>query len=130
MSTPLWMLFIAALLTILSKVPAMREMAKLPKGYDNRHPRAQQAQLTGAGARGLAAHQNTFEAFPLFAVGVVVAELFATGHWLASILSITFIVSRVLYIWLYVADLSTWRSVVWGIGFFASLGLLLSPLWT
>lgn len=129
MSIPLWMLFVAALLNILSKAPAMREMARMPNGYDNKHPRAQQANLTGAGARGLAAHQNSFEAFPVFAAGVLVAEMYANAHPFAAFLSILFIVARIIYVWLYVANYSTLRSVVWGAGFFASLGLLLSPLW-
>lgn len=51
--------------------PVARAMAEEGGGrYDNHHPRAQQARLTGFGARALAAHLNSIEAFPLFAAGV------------------------------------------------------------
>ena len=43
---------------ILFKAPLAFAMNKLG-GYDNRHPRAQQAQLKGFGARALAVHQNS-----------------------------------------------------------------------
>ena len=49
-------LFIAMLLPYLAKMPVAVAMAKLG-GYDNAHPRAQQAKLTGFGARALAGHQ-------------------------------------------------------------------------
>lgn len=129
MSLSLWCLFIAALLVILSKAPAMRAMARMQGGYDNRHPRAQQAALTGAGARGLAAHQNTIEAFPMFAAGVIVAHVFAAGSSLAALLAVLFIVSRILYIGLYVANIATVRSLVWAAGYLASLGLMLAPVY-
>ena len=129
MSLPLWCLFIAALLVILSKAPAMRAMAGMQGGYDNQHPRAQQASLTGAGARGLAAHQNTIEAFPMFAAGVIVAEVFAAGSAVAAVLAVVFIVSRIAYIGLYVANIATIRSLVWAAGYLASLGLMLAPLY-
>lgn len=129
MSLPLWCLFIAALLVILSKAPAMRAMARMQGGYDNQHPRAQQASLTGAGARGLAAHQNTIEAFPMFAAGVIVAEVFAAGSAVAAVLAVVFIVSRIAYIGLYVANIATIRSLVWAAGYLASLGLMLAPLY-
>jgi uncharacterized MAPEG superfamily protein len=75
MTFPLWCLFVAALMLVLTKMPVAVAMHRSSaKGYDNRHPRAQQAALTGWGARALAAHQNMFEAFPLFAAGVLVAH--------------------------------------------------------
>lgn len=50
-------LFIACALAIISKGPVTYFMNQLG-GYNNKHPRSQQAKLTGAGARALAAHQN------------------------------------------------------------------------
>ncbi|WP_335598963.1 MAPEG family protein, partial [Halopseudomonas sp.] len=55
-----------------SRLPLRR--GRSGKGYDNAHPRAQQAALTGWGARALASHQNMIEAFPLFAAGVLVVR--------------------------------------------------------
>ena len=54
-------LFIACLLPYLAKIPTAIAMKNQPGGYDNNHPRAQQAMLTGFGARAVAAHQNSFE---------------------------------------------------------------------
>jgi uncharacterized MAPEG superfamily protein len=129
MSLPLWCLFIAALLVILSKGPAMRALSGMKGGYDNRHPRAQQTALIGAGARGMAAHQNTIEAFPMFAAGVIVAQMFAAGSMIAGILAVLFIVSRVVYIGLYIANMASMRSLVWSVGYLSSLGLMLAPLY-
>lgn len=53
-------LFIAMVLPIVAKIPVAIAMNNAG-GYDNNHPRAQQAKLTGFGARALAAHQNAFE---------------------------------------------------------------------
>lgn len=60
MHTLLTCLFIAMLLPYLAKGPVAWAMVKAG-GYDNHHPRTQQAQLTGFGARALAGHQNAFE---------------------------------------------------------------------
>jgi len=43
------------------------------KDFDNRHPRQWLATLEGRRARANAAQENSFEAFPLFAVGVALA---------------------------------------------------------
>ena len=65
MSTLIWCLLIAGLLPIAAKAPVVYFQNR-DKGYDNRHPRAQQQRLTGAGARAVAGHYNAYEAFHLF----------------------------------------------------------------
>jgi uncharacterized MAPEG superfamily protein len=95
--------------------------------YDNHHPRSQQARLTGFGARALAAHLNSFEAFPLFAVGVLMAHVTQTHGLLVDVLALTFVVSRVLYLLFYWADMHWQRSLVWGLGLLCSLLLMLTP---
>ena len=128
MTLPLWCLFFSAVLIFLAKAPVAKAMAEEGGGrYDNHHPRAQQARLTGFGARTLAAHQNSFEAFPLFAAGVLVAHVTQTQGSLIDTLAVLFVVSRVLYLLLYWADMAWQRSVVWVIGLACSLLLLLSP---
>ncbi|MDG1580296.1 MAPEG family protein [Pseudomonas sp. GOM6] len=128
MTLPLWCLFFSAVLIFLAKAPVAKAMAEEGGGrYDNHHPRAQQARLTGFGARALAAHQNSFEAFPLFAAGVLVAHVTQTQGSLIDTLAVLFVVARVLYLLLYWADMAWQRSVVWVIGLACSLLLLLSP---
>lgn len=123
MTTVLVCLLVAFLLNMLSKAPVAVAMARQPGGYDNRHPREQQAALEGWGKRALAAHQNQFEAFPAFGVGVLVAlATGAAGPWLDG-LAIAFVAARILYIALYIANLHLLRSTVWTVGFAATCGL-------
>ncbi|QEY62406.1 MAPEG family protein [Metapseudomonas lalkuanensis] len=128
MSIPFWCLFFTALLIYLAKVPVAKAMHEEGRGYDNRNPRAQQARLTGFGARAVAAHQNTLEIFPLFAAGVLVAHVTQSQGWFVDLLAIVFIVSRVLYLFLYWNDKASLRSLVWGVGLVCSLLLMLSPV--
>jgi uncharacterized MAPEG superfamily protein len=127
MSIPFWCLFFAALLIYLAKIPVAKAMQEEGRGYDNHHPRAQQARLTGFGARAVAAHQNSIEMFPLFAAGVLMAHVTQTQGWFVDLLAIIFIVSRVLYLFLYWIDKASLRSLVWVIGLVCCLLLMLSP---
>lgn len=128
MSLPFWCVFVSALLIFLAKAPVAKAMAEEGGGrYDNRHPRAQQARLTGFGARALAAHLNSFEAFPLFAIGVLMAHVTQTHGLLVDALALIFVASRVLYLLLYWYDLHWQRSLAWAVGLLCSLLLMLSP---
>jgi len=109
-----------------ARIPVARAM-KEQGGYDNHLPRQQQTQLTGFGARAVAAHQNSFEAFMLFAVGVLMAHTTQTQGWLIDGLAIVFVITRVIYLLCYWADLAWQRSLVWFIGLLCSLLLMLSP---
>ncbi|NBF01362.1 MAPEG family protein [Pseudomonas sp. Fl5BN2] len=127
MSIPFWCVFISALLIFIARMPVAKAM-KEQGGYNNHLPRQQQAQLTGLGARALAAHQNSFEAFILFAVGVLIAHTTQTQGWLIDTLAITFVVARIVFLLCYLADLTWQRSLVWAIGLLCSLLLMLSPI--
>jgi uncharacterized MAPEG superfamily protein len=96
-------------------------------GFDNHNPRAWLAQQTGWRARATAAQANTFEAMPLFFVGLVLA--LGGGAPLAWVngLCVAFVLCRVAFIGLYLADLAHWRSVVWTVGFACAFALVLSP---
>ncbi|MBM7062128.1 MAPEG family protein [Pseudomonas sp. UL073] len=129
MSIPFWCVFIAALLIYVAKVPVARAMNREGRGYDNHHPRAQQARLTGLGARAYAAHMNSIEIFPLFAAGVLMAHTTQVfGYWV-DVLAVLFVVSRVLYLVLYWADWAWQRSLIWVVGLVCCLLLMLSPVW-
>jgi uncharacterized MAPEG superfamily protein len=126
MSIPFWCVFITALLIYIARMPVGKAM-KEQGGYNNHLPRQQQAQLTGYGARALAAHQNTIEAFMLFAVGVLMAHTTQTAGWLIDTLAIVFVIARILYLCLYLADQPKLRSLVWVVGVLCSLLLMISP---
>ncbi|KPH02401.1 hypothetical protein AEQ67_01985 [Pseudomonas sp. RIT-PI-q] len=126
MSIPFWCVFISALLIFVAKIPVAKAMNE-QGGYNNHLPRQQQAQLTGFGARALAAHQNCFEAFILFAVGVLMAHTTQTAGWLIDTLAIIFVITRIIYLLCYWGDLAWQRSLVWFIGLVCSLLLMISP---
>jgi uncharacterized MAPEG superfamily protein len=129
MSVELWCLFLAGLLHTVTKMPLAKAQGAAPGGYDNHNPREQQAALTGWGRRALAAHENQIESFPLFAAGVLVAVAAGVGSPLVGYLAVAYIAARLLYLYLYLKDVSTPRSLAWGVGYLASLALLCSPLW-
>lgn len=114
----------AALLIVLSKMPVAMAMAKQKEGYDNRYPRDQQAALTGFGKRAVSAHQNCIEAFPLFAVGVLLALLGNADLATVQNLCVVFICSRIAYLICYWMDIHAIRSLVWTVGFVASIWLM------
>ncbi|MGE8146633.1 MAPEG family protein [Pseudomonas frederiksbergensis] len=126
MSIPFWCVFISALLIYVARMPVAKAM-KEQGGYNNHLPRQQQSQLTGFGARAVAAHQNCFEAFILFAVGVLMAHTTQTQGWLIDSLAIIFVITRVIYLLCYWGDLAWQRSLVWIIGLVCSLLLMISP---
>jgi len=117
-------IFIAFLLQILTKIPLA--LAQYKAGYNNHHPREQQNQLQGWGKRAHGAHLNTFEAFPGFAIGAVIAALWGPQDIIQP-LCLTFLIARIVYVVCYLADISTLRTLVWGVGYFATLGLYILP---
>ena len=117
-------LFLACLLPILSKIPLVIAQNKQAGGYDNNNPRAQQAKLKGFGARALAGHQNSFESLVIFAPAILTAIATHNTNMSIIYLAYTYLISRVVYHALYLADLATMRSLVWAIGLLSSLAIL------
>jgi uncharacterized MAPEG superfamily protein len=81
--------------------------------YDNKHPRLQQANLEGLGARAVAAQQNSFEAVCFFAPTVLLVlalneHTVNTAQW-----CVAFIVCRFLYLGFYWANMDILRSLAW-----------------
>lgn len=95
------------------------------KGYDNHDPRAWMARQEGYRARANAAQQNSLEAFAFFAAGVLLAlqggapgETVAAWAW-------GFVAIRLVYIYCYVSDRASLRSLVWLLGVAVTLRLYL-----
>lgn len=129
MSIALWCLFIAGVLHTVSKGPLAMHMAKAPGGYNNNMPREQAASLEGEGKRALAIHLNQIESFPLFAAGVLVAVVSGVTSDVVDYIAIAYVISRLIYMPLYLKDIATLRSLVWGVGYIGSLALMCSPVW-
>lgn len=90
--------------------------------FDNRTPREWQARLSGMPARAHAAHLNSFEAFPLFAVAVVIAQQLQAPQATVDGLALAFIGLRLVYGVLYLANRHALRSLVWA----AALGCVVA----
>ena len=123
MTTLLLCAAIAILLPYLAKAPVAIAMNRLG-GYDNRHPRSQQTQLTGFGARALAAHQNCFEALAVFAIALAVVLGTNTINPTTQILAVTHIVARIAYCICYYFDWHIARSSVWLVGLLSALAMV------
>ncbi len=123
MTTLIICLFIAALLPFIAKVPVAIAMHKL-NGYNNNHPRAQQAELTGFGARALAAHQNAFESLAVFAPAILLAIATNNTGSMIEQLAITHVIARVLYNIAYLINIGTVRSIIWAVGIVSSFTII------
>ncbi|AZQ85567.1 MAPEG family protein [Colwellia sp. Arc7-635] len=123
MTTLIICLFIAAILPIIAKIPVAIAMHKLGR-YNNNHPRAQQTELTGFGARALAAHQNAFESLIVFAPAVLLAIATKNTGIVIEQLAITHVVARVLYNIAYLMDIATIRSLIWAVGIISALAII------
>ena len=78
--------------------------------------------------RALGAHQNGIEAFPFFAVAVLLAEFRAGPQRLINELAILFLIVRIAYVLTYLGDRPTLRSILWSIGFAINLAIFFMPV--
>jgi uncharacterized MAPEG superfamily protein len=98
------------------------------RSYDNHNPREWLAKQTGYRARANAAQTNCFEAFPLFAVGIVLALYAEVPSEQVDLYAGIFIVARVAYIAFYLSDKDKLRSLAWLIGVGISVALLVASM--
>ena len=112
MTLAYWMLIAAAAMPYLTIV-----LAKSAGGIDNRAPRPDLENLAGWRRRADWAHRNHFEAFPTFAAAMFVAELTNAPQNRIDLLAAIFVLLRVIYTALYIADQATLRSISWLLGF-------------
>lgn len=124
MTIAFWCVLVAALLPIVSV-----GIAKWGADLDNNHPRDWAQSLQGYRRRAFAAHQNAFEFFPFFSAAVIVAHVTQAPQGVVDTLSLAVIAARILYLALYVADLATWRSIVWLISLGGSIAIFAGAAW-
>lgn len=117
-----WCVLAAALLPYLWSYVAK---ASGSERFDNRDPRGWLArQSVPRVQRANAAQHNSHEAFAPFAAGVILAQLAGVADIRVAMLAIAFVVLRIAYGLLYLADRATLRSLVWVAGFACVLALL------
>ncbi len=112
-----WMIVVAMFLPYAAVVLAKSG------GVDNHAPRATLAALTGWRQRADWAHRNHFEAFAPFAAAVIIAELSHVAQAKIDIAAGAFILLRIAYTALYIADRASLRSIAWSLAFICVLAL-------
>lgn len=122
-----WAVLVAALLPIVCAGLAKWGMFGKPRregGYDNHNPRAWLARQGDWRARANAAQANSFEALPFFIGAVIIAHLHGAYQTRLDLLAFLFVVLRMVYILLYVADLATPRSIAWVVALAVNIAIL------
>jgi uncharacterized MAPEG superfamily protein len=96
--------------------------------YDNHDPRAFLEKAEGRQRRANNAQLNSFESFPLFAIGVLVMHQrhgAALDVQLINLLAGGYVLARALYGWAYITDRASLRSLIWMVGLLISGSLYL-----
>jgi uncharacterized MAPEG superfamily protein len=91
-------------------------------------PRDNPVQLTGTAGRLQRALTNHFEGLILFAIACGVIALTDQSTPFTATCAWTYLAARVLYVPAYAYGLTPWRSVIWSVGFLATLLMLLAAL--
>lgn len=122
-----WCVLVAAVLPIVCAGLAKWGMFTTPArdgGYDNANPRAWLARQSEWRARANAAQANSFEALPFFIGAVVIAQQLGAHQGRLDILAFVYIVLRMVYVMMYVANMPSVRSLVWTSAFAVNVGIL------
>jgi uncharacterized MAPEG superfamily protein len=123
MTIPFWCLLVTIVIPyVLAGTGGYFRVRQLG-ALDNKHPRAQASELTGAGARAYAAQANAWEAVSVFGAAVFVSHLAGANSSTAALLSEIFVAARVLHAVTYLANLDILRSLSFGAGFACCVGL-------
>jgi len=122
-----WCLLAAALLPLACAALAKWGMWQVPLrqgGYDNKNPRAWLARQTDWRARANSAQANTFEALPFFFAAVIIAHQLHASQVRLDVFAFVFVVLRIAYVMMYVADMAKSRSVIWFLALLVNVGIL------
>ncbi|MES2412781.1 MAG: MAPEG family protein [Pseudomonadota bacterium] len=124
-----WCVFVAAVLPIICAGIAKYGMFDKPRrdgGFDNHNPRAWLARQTDWRARANAAQANTFEALPFFFAAVIIAHQLQSRQALLDILAFLFVLLRIGYVLVYIADMAKTRSAIWAAAVAVNIAIFFS----
>ena len=128
MTPELTMLTLSALLHVLIffgySVTAQRQVGSKYAASPRDEPR----QLTGYAGRWQRTLNNSFEALILFAIATLVVTFADKANELTALAALVFLVTRLLYVPAYVLGWVPWRSLIWFIGFLATVFILVKAL--
>lgn len=122
MTTAYWCVLVAILMPIV--------WAGIAKGgarnFDNARPRDYLASLQGWRQRANWAQANSYESFPAFAAGIIIAHLAGAAQPTIDLLALGYVAARILYGIFYIADRATLRSLAWVGGLVCIIGLFVA----
>ena len=95
--------------------------------FDNAKPRDPTFYEDPISARALGAHQNGIEAFPFFAFAVLLAEFRIGPLPLIDELAVLFLIVRIAYVFTYLGNRPTLRSILWCLGFAINAAIFFLP---
>ncbi|MEN9886115.1 MAG: hypothetical protein RL758_693 [Pseudomonadota bacterium] len=122
-----WCIFFVVILPYLCTLLAkFGGRAQFGGKYDNANPRQWLTRLTGWPARANAAQANSFEAVPFFIAAVLIAQQMKALQGTLDMMCVLFVVLRLLYILLYIANVSSLRSMVWFMAFAVNVSIFFS----
>ena len=96
--------------------------------FDNSRPRDPAFYEDAISQRALGAHQNGIEAFPFFAFAVLLAEYRDSPQRLIDELAALFLIVRIAYVFTYLGNRPTLRSILWCIGFAINIAVFFMPV--
>ena len=95
--------------------------------FDNSRPRDPAFFEDALAQRALGAHQNGIETFPFFAFAVLLAEFRDSPQRLIDELAVLFLIVRIAYVFTYLGNRPTLRSILWSIGFAINIAIFFMP---
>jgi uncharacterized MAPEG superfamily protein len=124
MKIAVWCLLIAGVLPLVSTAIAKWGFRE----FDNHNPREWLSRQTGFRARANAAQHNAFEAFPFFAVAVVLGMGLSLDPSVLNRYCLIFVVARVLYLLAYLLDWASVRTLCWVVAYASCLAIYVQLL--
>ncbi len=91
-------------------------------------PRDEPIRLTGMAGRAQRAMNNHFEGLLLFAIATFVLTQTGQSTQATATAAWTYLIARTLYVPAYLFGLTPWRSLIWMLGFLATLAMLVMAL--
>lgn len=96
----------------------------------NAGPRDTQPEFSALTGRLRRAVDNHFQGLILFTIAVLLVVLSDAGSALTALCAWSYLLARLLYIPAYAYGWTPWRSAIWGVGFVATLAMIVTTLFT
>jgi len=121
MTTAYWCVIAAILMPVM--IAGLAQFTRGFKPKDNHNPREYLNKLTGWQQRANWAQQNTFESIPGFLAAVIIAHQMGGNQASIDMLAVSYIVIRIIYAALYIADIALLRTLAWSAGVACTIAL-------